>query len=60
MSFSINGMQQCKFEHAAILISRDMESGGASSPSTPVATRGQTSTNKVDIKGITNNCLVTI
>ena len=39
MSFSVNDMQQCKFEHAAILISRNKEHGDASSPSAVLATR---------------------
>ena len=38
MIFSVNDMHQCKFEHL-ILISRNMESGDASSPSTLLATR---------------------
>ena len=37
MSFGVSDMQQ--FEHAAILISRNMEFCGTSSPSTPLATR---------------------
>lgn len=39
MSFSVNDMQQCKFEHAAILISRNKKHGDASSPSAVLATR---------------------
>ena len=39
MSFSVNDMHQCKFEHAAILVSRNIEFGEASSPSTLLATR---------------------
>ena len=38
-NFSVSDMQQCKFEHAATLISRNMEPGDASSPSTLLATR---------------------
>ena len=32
-------MHQCKFEHSAIQISENMESGDTSSPSTLLATR---------------------
>ena len=39
MIFSVNDMHQCKFEYSAILISKNMESGDASSPSTLLATR---------------------